>query len=472
MLDEDVILKSTRYSSENLLILNIFAIACLPALFNGGSGAVALSIIFSLGIVAPINVFTFPSNWIDAPEYSRLKYCACIFPCAAAFCIALFRFFTPSLDFASIGGVEALRLSAENSGKIFSSAAPSFFDSMSDAIIILSSALCAFSIFIITKSRFVLKNMMLLCAAAAAALSLFGLAMDALLELGVPAVQRVYSERAFSTFADKAEFSYYAYIWASALFAAGIYTFQRFTISGMFASLRSMILAFGLFLFAIALYTSSPVFRPFIFGTLAVSFLIYAFDAVATKSNLKRHGRQMTSHSISAKIKLSAPFALYLALSISSAICAVFSAQKAADFCGAPTPENIEMLKIDSDAMAVAGEKKLFGWGGGSFQNIMALNQGDDIKNAPIKSPSSSAISAFLEHGYCGIALIAAAPFLLALYVLCKFGISKSGAIILAAALSLVAAAFVSTPFAAPSVVISCWILIGTFIAWQNAKII
>ena len=246
MLDEDVILKSARYSSEKLLVLNIFAIACLPALFNGGSGAVALSIIFSLGIVAPINVFTFPSTWIDAPEYSRLKYCACIFPCAAAFCIALFRFFTPSLGFANIGGIEALRLSAENSGKIFSSAAPSFFDSMSDAIIIFSSALCAFSIFIITKSRFVLKNMILLCAAAAVALSLFGLALDALLALGVPAVQRVYSERAFSTFADKAEFSYYAYIWASALFAAGIYTFQRFTISGMLCSLRSLILAAGI----------------------------------------------------------------------------------------------------------------------------------------------------------------------------------------------------------------------------------
>ncbi|MBO7520951.1 MAG: hypothetical protein J6T16_01770, partial [Opitutales bacterium] len=77
-----------------------------------------------------------------------------------------------------------------------------------------------------------------------------------------------------------------------------------------------------------------------------------------------------------------------------------------------------------------------------------------------------------LENGYCGIAIIAAAPFLLILYIICRFDISKSGAIMLTSILAVLAASLVLTPFESPSVLISFWIMAGSFIAWQNAKII
>ena len=472
MLDEDVILRYARYGNEKALILNIFAIVFLPALFNGGDGAIALSLIFSLGIAAPINVFTYPINWIDAPEYSRSKYAACLLPCIAFFAIAFIRYFAPSLEIGTLGGVEALRLSEENSGKILTSASPSFFDAMSNSIIALSAALCACSVVIITKSRFVIKTMLLCCAAGAAALALLGLALDALFALEVPAILKIYSVHSFSTFLDKTEFSYFACVWAAAFFAAGIYTFQRFSLWGVFSSLRALILASGIFLAAVSIYTAGELFKPFIYAACAVIALIYALDALPTKSNLKRHNKRIVAANFAGILKVSAPFIIYIALSVCAAAGAFYSAGAAIKNNREPSPENMEKRLIDADAMEAARQKPLFGWGGGSFKNVMAISQGDDIKNAPLPKASSDAVKALLENGYCGIALLAAAPFLLMLYIICRFGISKSGMIMLSSILALLAASFVLTPFESPSVLISFWIMMGSFIAWQNSKII
>ncbi|MBR4597631.1 MAG: hypothetical protein IKO42_04460, partial [Opitutales bacterium] len=382
------------------------------------------------------------------------------------------RYFTPSLEFQTFEGVEALRLSAENSQKILASASPSFFEAMSCSIIILSAALCSFSIFIITKSRFVVKTMLLCCGAGAVFLALLGLALDSLYYGGVPAVAKIYSDFSFSTFVDKTEFSYFSCIWASAFFASGIYTFQRFSFANLFSGGRALILLAGIFLAAVSIYTASPLFKPFVYALCAVAAFVYALDALPTKSNLKRHNKRLVSANFSGVLKVSAPFFAYIALSIFSAAGAFFSAEKALEFYRAPTPENIEMRLIDEDAMQLAKQKPLFGWGGGSFQNAMALAQGDDIKNAPLQRASSDAIKALLEHGYCGIALVALAPALLMLYIICRFGISKSGAIMLCAIFAVLAASFFLTPFESPSVLLSFWIMIGSFIAWQNAEII
>ena len=135
-------------------------------------------------------------------------------------------------------------------------------------------------------------------------------------------------------------------------------------------------------------------------------------------------------------------------------------------------PERAELKKLDADAMDAALEKQLFGWGGGSFQNVMSIRQGDDIENIAHNKASSDIIKAFLEYGFLGIAMIAAMPILLFIYIFAKFGISKSQAIMLVPVAVLAALSFVSTPFLSPSVIISFWILSGSIIAWGNSEII
>ena len=470
MLDEDVILKSTRYINERILILNIAAISLLPAIFFGGSGAFALSLIFSLGIIAPINVFTYPLNWIDAPDYSRIKYIICVLPVMAASAMAIARFFTPSLAYTNFEQIEALRLLDENSAKLVASAATSFFDAVSDSIIVLSSCLAAFSIFIITKSRFVIKTMLMCCSAGVVLFSVIGLVLDALYALDVPAVKRIYTDFAFFTFADKADFSFYAYIWASALLATGIYTFQRFSLQNLFGSLRFFIMIGSIFLFAVSLYTSSAFFKPFIYATAAFIFVVYTIDVFPTKSNLRRHNRRIVDNSFSSMLKASTPAIIYTIIAAISLLFCVLSAKPAMDFQNAP--ERAELKNLDADAASAAAEKPVFGWGGGSFQNVMSIKQGDDIKNIAHDKASSDFIKASLEYGFLGIAMIAAMPIFLFVYIFAKFGVSKSQAIMLAPIAVLTALSFVSTPFLSPSVIISFWILSGSLIAWGNSEII
>lgn len=470
MLDEDVILKSTRYINERILIFNIVAISLLPAMFFGGSGATALSLIFSLGIIAPINVFTYPINWIDAPDFSRTKYAVCVLPVIIASVIAIYRFFTPSIAYTNFEQIEALRMVLENSQNLFTSAATSFFDAVSDNIVVLSSCFAAFSIFIITKSRFVIKTMLMCCAAGAVLFSAIGLILDALYALDVPAVKRIYTDFAFFTFADKTEFSFYAYIWASALLASGIYTFQRFSFQNLFGSLRFLIMLGSIFLFAVSVYTSSEFFKPFIYATAAFIFVVYTFDVFPTKSNLRRHNKRLVDHSFGTMLKASTPAAIYIIMAACSIALCAFSAKPAMDFQNAP--ERAELKKLDTDAMDAALEKQLFGWGGGSFQNVMAIRQGDDIENIAHNKASSDIIKAFLEYGFLGIAMIASMPILLFIYIFAKFGISKSQAIMLVPVAVLAALSFVSTPFLSPSVIISFWILSGSIIAWGNSEII
>ena len=104
MLDEDVVLKFARYTNERVLIINAFLMAILPAIFNGGNSMIAMCLIFSIGLIAPINVISYPRIWVDAQEYVRLKYFVSILPIAALLCLTIFRASTPAISELYIEG--------------------------------------------------------------------------------------------------------------------------------------------------------------------------------------------------------------------------------------------------------------------------------------------------------------------------------------------------------------------------------
>ena len=91
MLDEDTVLKSVRYSNEKILILNICTAVCVPTLFVGGTNVFALCIFFSLGLLSILNVMSYPTNWIDAPEYTRTKYFLLLSPYIAIILLSIYR---------------------------------------------------------------------------------------------------------------------------------------------------------------------------------------------------------------------------------------------------------------------------------------------------------------------------------------------------------------------------------------------
>lgn len=288
MLDEDVVLKSARYANERVLILNTLALVLLPAIFDGGSSVVGFCLIFSIGLIAPVNMLTYPANWIDAPEYSRLKYFAALFPYIAFLALSCFRLEIPAVEYSpEYGGFFFLNGSQNPLAAAFIDG----FAAMTDPIVLLVAAACAMSAYFVTQSRFVLRNTMILCGAAVASLTLGGWILKAVAGISTPAQTGLMAPEAFSTFSDGRVWSPFALMWASALFAVGIYTVQRFRPLSMLLSKRTAVLGMGALVFAGAAYSASPFFLPVCWLVMAFIAAVYMFNTLPSEARMAIHGK-------------------------------------------------------------------------------------------------------------------------------------------------------------------------------------
>lgn len=472
MLDEDVVLKSARYANERVLILNTLALVLLPAIFDGGSSVVGFCLIFSIGLIAPVNMLTYPANWIDAPEYSRLKYFAALLPYIAFLALSCFRLEIPAVEYSpEYGGFFFLNGSQNPLAAAFIDG----FAAMTDPIVLLVAAACAVSAYFVTQSRFVLRNTMILCGASVAVLTLAGWILKAVAGINAPAQTGLMASEAFSTFSDGRAWSPFALMWAAALFAVGIYTVQRFRPLSMLLSKRTAVLGMGALVFAGAAYSASPFFLPVCWLVMAFIAAVYMFNVLPSEARMAIH-RKMAGEAhkklpISKKIF---PFMFYAAAFAASCAACAASYFKYADFRegAAGTPYAAQEAAMREDCQKLIEEKPLFGWGPDSFATVSALTQGDDLEFAPRPAAETSLEETLLENGKVLTAALAVVPALFFIRMVLRMRISQSGLILMA---SLAACAFLGifeNPFNSPSVIISFWVLMFCMFSWENAEII
>lgn len=473
MLDEDVVLKFARYTNERILIINAFLIAILPAIFGGGSSMLAMCIIFSVGIIAPINVISYPRMWIDAPEYVRLKYFAAITPALALLALTLYRISIPAISDMYIEGESFDYLS--NSEQL-SLAFTDTLAAVGGAISILSMIAVGTSIYFITQSRFIVQSLVSICSAGVVIMALCGLIAKGFDYMDVPPILGIFGPESFASFENGQDWASFAFLWSSALFAVTIYTPQRFRIRNMVQSARTLILALASLLGLSAFFTASPILKILVALQFAVVFAVYAFNVFPIEKILKIHWKSARkSHMPKRPLKeVICPFAIYLVLSLASLFAAANAYMEYGIF--EKTAEELELAaewrNIDEDALEIAQERPLWGWGANSFSAVFALNQGDDIDMRKIDTPSSDFLRARVEYGFLGMGLIFLMPLLLWLRVLVKNGFSQSGIIFLSSIILISVYASLSTPFVNPCVFASFWIVFFCYLTWEKAEII
>ncbi|MBO6101642.1 MAG: hypothetical protein J6P03_00110 [Opitutales bacterium] len=471
MTDEDSILENIRYSNEKILILNVFSCACLPAIFNGGNSTIGLCVIFAAGILAIINVCTFPSNWIDAPEFTRVKYFAALSPYLAVLAFSIFRLSNPATVEFLEGEHVNIKFS-ELSGLCASSAYNDSYGAVSGCIPLVSSAASALSIPIITQSRFVLKKMIALCAIFISLLCAGGFIVEFFESISAHSIKWLFGRNAFSTFEYAPSFSTTSYIWGSMLLAAGIYTKQRFRLLSAVITPRSLFLFGGALMFAAAFFTAKDSFKPFIVAGGAIASAIYAIDTIPTLYNLKRHW-DYDFYGEMPKRKITEVVFPIIFYSLVSVACVAFLAANFSDIASAFS-DSPALAGINDDTRKIIEQKPLFGWGVNSFPTVFKFFQGDDIEFANWISPTTDVYRMLVDVGYAGIAALLITPAFMLIKTLAgiAFKVSYSGIIMLSAVLFVAISANFSNTLQNPAAMASFMVLFFTFIAWEDAEII
>ena len=473
MLDEDVVLKFARYTNERILIVNAFLIAILPAIFNGGASMIAMCIIFSVGIIAPINVISYPIMWIDAPEHVRLKYFVAIMPVIALFAFTIYRISIPAISDLYIEGE---RFDFISNSEQLSLAFTDPLAAIGGTISILSMFAVGASIYFITQSRFIVQSLVSICTAGVLVMALCGLIAKGADFMELPPILGLFGPESFASFDSAQDWAGFAFLWSSALFAVTIYTPQRFRIRNMVQSARTLILILASLLGISAYFTASPILKIFVALQFAVVFAVYSFNVFPSEKTLKIHWKSARkSHMPKRPLKeVVCPFAIYLTLSLLSLFAAANSYAKYREFEKSPEGAALaaEKENIDADTLEAAAKRPLWGWGANSFSAVFALNQGDDIDMQKIDTPSSDLLRGRFEYGFLGMGLIFLMPLLLWLRVLIKNGFSQSGVIFLSSIILISLYASLSTPFASPSVFASFLIVFFCYLTWEKAEII
>ena len=445
-----------------------------PMMF-GGEGLVALALIISLSILVPINLATYPRNWIDADEHCGKKFTLCMLPYLILLVVGIFRTDFPMYDWIGSENSGAYIINLESKNNIFATLSLDSGMSIMKIAAMISIAAASLSIYFITQSRFIVRNILAVCGAGVAIFAIFGFISILAGKISTGSSQGFFGENAFSTFSDASSWSYIAMIWTSALMGSAIYTFQRFKLLRIFFSIRGLSICIAMIIALSAIYTAPEKHKILIYAQLAIFFAVYAFNVLPTAESLKRHlNPELKKIQKYSKTLTFAPFAIYSALTL----LFIFNATSTfLDYKNnAHSPEALKAQayysSIASDTYSLIAERPILGWGQESFSNAMAFKQGDDIESTPIESPDSDFFKFLAENGYIGFILVAIVPFLFGIRFLTEFKISQSGIIFLTTIISTLLLAFYSTPFQTTAVLFSFWILLFSFFTWEDAEII
>lgn len=476
MLDEDTILKSTRYSNEKILITNVEFAACATAIFSGGDNIFGLCIFFAMGLLALANVLYYPSNWIDAPEFSRTKYLLTALPYLALVVFSIYRITIPSVESVSIEQNSYMVLK-DSFMNLESSAYADSYYAFANCFLILSAALIGISICVITQSRFVLQSMVLSCAIFVGILCGIGFFFDLFDFVFNSSLKNLFGENSFSTFKNRENFAVFSYIWAVLTCSTTLYTNQRFSFLNSIFTPRTYFLTLGAILFAASIYTADVSFKPFIFASIAIIGAIYAFDTIPTNANLKRHWDTSNFGAMPKRPirKALFPICTYSFIAILGVVfCFIFAGKYNLSMSEIDASQKIFLENFAKDTSTLIDTKPLLGWGSDAFSTMLKFVQGDDIAAINWISPLTDIERWRVEFGLVGLGLIFITPAVKLLITLIsnKFKLSKAGLIMLSSVVLILVSSTMMTPLQNPCVVVSFMVLVFTFFAWEDAEII
>lgn len=479
MLEEDIVIKTTRNNNERLLLFNILCVVMLPALFFGGNSKFITGIIVSLGFIAPINIINYAYNWLPRPKMALHFMLLCAAPFAAGLAITAAGLLNRGIEAINLGGYMYFQI-AKTSPNMPSNFCDEPLVAISSELVGLVSFLAGLSIFMITDSRYVIRKILLYCGASASVLMLLGSLILFMwnFEGSMFAESRL---NYFSTFSDAAQWAAFGIIWMGASLAMAVFSSQSFRMLSFVYSARFLALAVAAVLFAGVMAAGKPSHQlagQFV-AAAALSFM--AFDLAPIELNARRHEllRRISSHKKRlAKMRL--PFLIYASAAALLWVLAYGNAAKMcqdsrAVFADAGNPNSItyaEKMSLMEDSLKMIDDKHLiFGYGTASFPSAFAFFQGSDLGSQPWPSPHSDLLHKIIENGLVGLALSSITFAFFLVRWLCKRSFSKAGFVMLAAVLAILALAAVEIPLQSPAVLASFWVLSMSMFRWDDAKV-
>jgi len=477
MLDEEIIVKDAKNGSERLLIWNVVLMCLLPAVLFGGNSDLATGIFIALGILAPLNVVNYRRIWIDAPPSTIPLYTLTLLPFAAAVLISACGLFNGAL-ISSESGTKGFFKLVTNDPSAIVSAADSAIAALSPDLVALAAAACAFSMFFITESKYILRRIFFFCAAGAAILALFGFFYNAI-GMIPKFILPSFGNDAFSTFTDSSQWAAFAIIWIGGAMTIAAYSAQRYRLLTFSYSLKFFSLLIAAILLFSVLDVGTPLERAVGLSLMGAGCALLFADTFPTKRNLARHWTSRYVHSKYKKLKLSLAPAVYLCI---SAACFFSAAATAAGSWRNPNERLIvneisadkitlaERVNIYDDSRELISMRPAFGWGSGSFANVFSFRQGADLGPTPFRSPQSDLLQKIVENGYVGLGISLCAPLAFLIFWITRRKLSKAGSMLFLTSGALALVAVFDNPLQSIAVLQSFWIILVGAFKWDTCN--
>ncbi len=469
MLDEEVIIKDAKNSSERFLLINTILMVLVPALLLGCETETTKTLFVALGILAPINVIVYRRVWIDALTGTIRLYVLSLIPFVISAIIAIIGTFTCLLS-DNNGNVSGFFRLVTDNNSLFVSTTRSFLNPTISELTLMFAAACAVSMFFITESRYIIRRIFLYCAVGAAVFAMFGFLYK--LPMLSKMILPVFGDETFSTFRDKSQWSAFAITWLGAALSIVIYSSQRYRLATFVLSLKFIAIVIVSVLLLSVLIVGSTLEILLALILVSLGFLFVCLDTIPTKGNLERHYTSKFIRSKYKKLKLSIAPLSYFVIFVLASLGTVFSAMSLYEEYQIKVNAAFnESAYIQEEALELVGERPLFGWGTASFKNIYAFKQGADLGDSPYTSPNSDLLKKLVENGYIGLFLVLITPFVFFVRWLFKFNFSRSGIVLFATTLSIIVLSIFESPLQSAAVLQSFWlVLMGTF-KWEDCNV-
>ena len=479
MLDEDVVIKTTRNVNETVLVWNVVLAVLIPFIFFGGSSDILTGLFVSLGVVAPINTLNYMFTWQPRPHIQTMKFGAYCLPFIVLLGISIIGIYNGGIDSVILGGY-VYNYIGDMKDCLMINVSPSALNSILENLVTFFAFLCGLSIFLITDSRFVIRKFLVWTSSLGALITVLGCLLMFTWNFEGSIFANT-TDDFFSIFPCSAHWASWGILWLGASLAVAIFSVQRFRSFSFFYSLRFLCLVTSMVLYACILIAGKPLHQ--IFGSLifAVAISMICYDMIPLKMNARKHEmlRHISSHSKRLK-KLQFPFVCYGLLACLSWIVAISIAVDICNnskllFVDEGNPNSItyvEKMSVIEDAKRMLTEDRfMFGYGSASFPWIFSLHQGSDLGVQPWKSPNSDLLHELVENGVIGI-ILSALPFVY-FFVrwLVKMQFSRSGMIMMMSVVSILLLSIVEIPFQNIAVLVSFWVVAMSVFRWDDAKV-
>ncbi|MBO5255076.1 MAG: hypothetical protein J6B07_04540, partial [Opitutales bacterium] len=395
MLDEDVVIKTTRNVNETILVWNVVLAVLIPFIFFGGSSDILTGLFVSLGVVAPINTLNYIYTWQPRPYFQMTKILAYCIPFIMLLVISICGVLNGGINSMTLGGYVYHYIDSLNDSFIIN-VSPSVLEPILENLVTFFAFLCGLSIYLITDSRFVIRKFLVWASSLGALITVLG----CLFMFTWNFEGSIFADSTddfFSIFPCSAHWASWGILWLGASLAVSIFSVQRFRSFSFFYSLRFLCLVTSIVLY-VCILISGKILHQF-FGSLifAVAVSMICFDMIPLRMNARKHEmlRHISSHTKRLK-KLQFPFVCYGLLAILSWSITISTA---IDICNdtrlliadEPNPNSItyvEKISVIEDSQRMLTDKRLMlVFGSASFPWIFSFYQGSDLGASPWNSP-------------------------------------------------------------------------------------